>query len=237
MNSPRLALSSQLSAGDLARVHHINARIPGWSTAAHYAFFKSVIADLFIRYETPRILILGVYHGRDIAYMLDIIARDFPGRIASITGVDKFNAEPCDDWPAEKRHLTWEQAFNCPPPDCHTAAVNLDPFNTPEIVATLISHSDADYLAATRDTFDFIYIDTSHDYATVHRQLAQVPHVCFNGATLLAGDDYSDAGTWGVVRAVSQAFAHHDVFANWIWHAPASALLQVSGFKSQVSSQ
>jgi hypothetical protein len=236
MNSQRLALSSQLSAGDLARVHHINARIPGWSTAAHYAFFKSVIADLFICYPNPRILILGVYHGRDIAYMLDIIARDFPGGRASITGVDKFNAEPCADWPAEKRHLTWQQAFNCPPPSQPVAVQNIAPF-TGTTGVTLIPQSDGDYLAAARDTFDFIYIDTSHDYATVHRQLAQVPHVCFNGATLLAGDDYSDAGTWGVVRAVSQAFAHHDVFANWIWHAPASALLQVSGFKSQVSSQ
>jgi hypothetical protein len=41
---------------------------------------------------------------------------------------------------------------------------------------------------------------------------------------IMAGDDYSDAGSWGVCRAVSEAAPGHKVFSGWIWIATREEL-------------
>jgi hypothetical protein len=202
---------------DAEALKAITARIPGWSGPTHYLFFKSLLAA---HPQLKRLLMLGVYHGRDIAFILDILARYHPGREVEIVGVDKFNAEPCEDWPWDKRGMTWGQAFQCPPPDIEAAIRN-----TKSRCVALIKAHDADFLASSQFAFDAAYLDTAHDEPTVLRQLRQIARVMTPDG-ILCGDDYSDAGTWGVKRAVSHALSSHEVFGGWIWHAPVANLLK-----------
>lgn len=221
---------SELTHADLARIAALNAEVPGWSGPSHYAFFRALLNELFLHVDAPRILMLGIYHGRDLAYLLDLLQREHPGRSATLIGVDKFDNEPCADWPEAKRGLSWESAgFGEPPALKRAEAHLLSRVGT--AILRLYQSDDAAFLEgalmappALRMKFDAIYVDTSHDYATVARQLRQLAQLCCDDATLICGDDYSDAGTWGVARAVREAFSDHRVFANWIWFAPRSAL-------------
>jgi hypothetical protein len=105
------------------RIHSIIQRIPGWTKPEQALFFLAVLEELFRSERTPRMLICGVYHGLDLALIADVAAAYF-GRSVELHGVDLFSAEPCADWPEEKRGMTWEQAFQCPPPSLDAARAN-----------------------------------------------------------------------------------------------------------------
>jgi hypothetical protein len=212
---------------DAERVAAINVAIPGWSDAKQYAFFKGVLQELPWIVD---ILIVGVYQGRDIAYILDLAKRYHPNRALYITGVDKFSDTPCDDWPDSKRHLAWGDAGFGAAPARSLAIANLKAsFEYGDnITATIIEHDDAEWLDEVERKFDLAYFDTSHDYATVRRQLRQSPNVT-REQSLICGDDYSDVsnhegGSWGVKRAVTEGTKQHHVFANWIWYCNKSDL-------------
>jgi hypothetical protein len=78
--------------------------VPGYSDARHFQFFRQLLAHT----EIESILILGVYFGRDIAFLLEAARR--AGRNVTITGVDKFSDDACEDWPQAARGLSWAQA-------------------------------------------------------------------------------------------------------------------------------
>ena len=198
-----------LSQQDEARCAAIMSRVRGYSDGKHYAFFKALLA----RPEVKDVLILGVYHGRDIAFMRDCLLS--AGRIdVWIVGVDKFSDTPCADWPAGSIGKSWQDAGFGPPPDIEQARRNCGAETSGPV---LLSESDDErFLAHTEGKFDAVYLDTSHDFATVNRQLKQVRRVCKPSA-IICGDDYSDRGTWGVKRAVTASFNQHTVFAGWIW--------------------
>ncbi len=190
--------------------------IPGYSDARHYQFFRQLLASR--RIET--ILILGVYFGRDIVFMLEAARR--AGRDIRITGVDKFSDDACADWPEGLRDRSWEQAGFGAAPSLEAATAHLSPWSTGGSVELVRQH-DAVFLAECRGVFDLIYLDTAHDYETLRRQIWQaVPRLAPGG--ILAGDDYSDAGTWGVRRAVTEAAPIHTVFSGWIWVATKADL-------------
>lgn len=204
-----------LTPDDVERVRIINERIRGWSSQAHYAFFKGVLADLP---HIADVLVLGVYQGRDIAYILDIAARYHPSRALRIVGVDKFSDTPCADWPADKRVMDWHGAGFGDPPDLALARTNIAPFANGSCTVGLTACDDESFLGLTSAKFDWPHIDTSHDYATVRRQLKQIGKVCRENA-IVSGDDYSDQGTWGVKQAVREVLGdRHGVFAEWIWY-------------------
>ncbi len=205
---------TELTAADTARVNAICERVRGWSGPTHYLFFKA----LFDQQQIQRMLMLGVYHGRDIAFILDVLRTYHPQSNARIVGVDRFTADPCSDWAQTKTPKTWEQEVFAPPPSFENAVAN-----TADPRVEIIKADDFTFLENSPDKFDAVYLDTAHDYGTVRRQLRQVPRVCNPGA-LLCGDDYSDRGTWGVKSAVSQGFVHHQVVGDWIWFAPLSNL-------------
>jgi hypothetical protein len=199
----------EMTPEDSRRMEAIRQIVPGYSEGAHYAFFKHLLSCGTIK----RLLILGVYHGRDIAYLMDI-ARAL-GRPLRVVGVDKFSDDFCEDWPQERKSLNWQQAGFGTSPSFEAAQANLGRLGFSQDV-TLIKQRDDVFLASCSEKFDAIYIDTSHDYDTVARQLRQT--VCLlTEDGLLCGDDYSDQGTWGVKRAISEFVPGHVVFANWIW--------------------
>jgi hypothetical protein len=198
-----------LTPEDAQRMDAIRRSVPGYSEGNHYAFFKHLLGCADIR----KLLILGVYHGRDIAYLMDN-ARAL-GRRLQVVGVDKFSDDFCADWPKERQSLNWQQAGFGTPPSFEAAKAHLAGLGFTESV-TLIQERDEAFLATCTDRFDAIYIDTSHDYHTVARQIRQTVGLLTDDG-VICGDDYSDQGTWGVKRAVTEFVPGHVVFANWIW--------------------
>jgi len=200
---------AEMTVEDTRRMDAIRRTVPGYSEAAHFAFFKHLLACTDIK----KLLILGVYHGRDVVYLMDN-ARAL-GRSLQVVGVDKFSDDFCEDWPKERQTLSWQQAGFGTPPSFEAARGHVERFGFAGD-ATLIRERDDIFLAGCTERFDAIYIDTSHDYDTVARQIRQVAGLLTDDG-LICGDDYSDQGTWGVKRAVTELVPGHVIFANWIW--------------------
>ena len=204
-----------LTDADRNAFSELRSRIPGWSTPLHQLYFKAILAELA---RSPlkidrHICICGVYHGLDLAIIADLAARYHADLAFKLTGVDLFSAEPCADWPEEKRLLTWEEAFGCPPPSMEAAARNVP-------TAELAKSTAEAFLNERADEFGFIYLDTSHDEATVRAELKAINAVLFGG--LIGGDDYTDGGggfDCGVARAVDALLPQHNVIANRLWIA------------------
>lgn len=219
---PASAIAAELAllGNDAHEIHRrispINARVPGWSGAYHWMFFKALLTA---RPKLKTVLMLGVYMGRDITYLLDAAG---PQRALQVVGVDKFSDTPCGDWPEEKRGLSWGAAGFGEPPDAKKALDNINP-QEPHAVR-LIEGDDALWLDSVGGSFDLLYLDTAHDRATVERQLRQVKLLC-HSETVVAGDDYANiVPTWGVKDAVTAGFRTHQVLAETIWFANAGDL-------------
>jgi Methyltransferase domain len=194
-------------------IDRINDVCRGWSTPEHWAFFE----QLFGRHPSLRdVCILGVYDGRDIAYMATILRR-LERTGYGITGVDMFADGPLPDWPPGKIGLTWEQAGFGPAPVRERALDNLTRLGLHEGV-TLVRSDAVAFLQSTDRLFDFIYIDTSHDYETTVAHIrASLP--CMAPGGVIGGDDFSDKGTWGVRRAVRDCFSRFRDHKEMIWIA------------------
>lgn len=203
-----------LTQEDMARCESIASWVPGYSLLLHYAFFKTLLA------EHPTIktmLVLGVYHGRDLAYLLDLLATYHQDREIEIIGVDRFTDAACGDWPDEKKHLTWEEAGYGAAPSLADAQYNLSKFRNAHMVE-LVQMDDQAFLETTGRKFDCLYFDTSHDANSVTRQLKAAPRVASQPDTLLCGDDFRPVMlTWGVDKAVKAAFTGYRVYGDWIW--------------------
>jgi len=137
-----------------------------------------------------------------------------------IVGVDKFEDSPCDDWSEEQRSLTWEQAGFGPAPTLAKAKENLIDLQVTANVF-LVPDLDKKFLRNTHQKFDFIYLDTSHDYQTVKTTI-KLALDKLNPKGLIGGDDFSDRGNWGVASAVRDSFDHFDLFFNWLWLGQAA---------------
>lgn len=181
--------------------------IRGWSSFGHWITFRHLV-------ELPvkSILVCGVYHGLDLA-LIEAAAKE-AGKKIELTGVDLFLNEPCADWDETHRARgTWEAAGYEAPPSMEIAAKNAPG-------ATLVQSDAASFMAKTDQRFDVIYLDTSHDEATVRREIAAARRI-LNPGGLLMGDDYADgvngATGWGVDRAVQELLPDHVLVFDRIW--------------------
>jgi hypothetical protein len=146
-------------------------------------------------------------------------------RALNVTGVDKFNALPCDDWPAEKRHMTWEEAFGCPPPDMEQAAKNYLPYAGKHAKVQLIKSDDNLWLEGANGAYDLIFLDASHEHASISRQIRQCHKLC-HPETIVSGDDYSNVQPgWGVETAVKESFRSHYHIDYRVWFTDAKEYL------------
>lgn len=172
----------------------------GWSTQLHQKFFHWVLTE--VDPSISRVLVLGVYRGRDMAYFSKILSER--GGDFQVVGVDLFCSDPCNDWREDQRGQTWEEAYQVPPPDYEVARKNLKALG---FKAELHQSDAVAFLQRDRRTWDLIYIDTSHDYRTTKDTIDEAARwVPPEG--WLAGDDCIDGGTWGVWSAVNDSFAH-----------------------------
>lgn len=214
-----------LNHEDGVALSRICGLIPGYSGITHQGFFKMLLTDPKIN----NVLMLGVYHGRDMAIILDLARRWRPEIPLCLWGVDKFTDDACADWPEEKKGLSWRVAGFGEPP-CGVVGVKKNIYHAvgplrPAHGYTVLQSDDSEYLLHHGRSphglkFDAVYCDTSHDFVSVSRQIEQSKYVLRPGG-ILCGDDYSDdsnaGGSWGVKKAVTVAFPRHTVFGNWIW--------------------
>lgn len=185
----------------------------GYSGRRHWTFWRYLLAKLRAR----KILILGVYFGRDIAYLLEQSRQT--GQPIDLTGVDKFENRFCDDWPEEVRNQTWEQAGFGPAPSLAAAQENLKRLGENTDRVRLVCSRAEDFLAQTEEKFDFIYIDTAHDYQSTVELIDLAKRRLAPGGRL-GGDDFSDQGTWGVKTAVRECLPNYELFrGSQIWTA------------------
>ena len=200
---------------DEKRATNVCERVPGYSGAIHYSFWTNLVAVP----DWSSLLMFGVYHGRDLS-MLCEIAGDYPKRQFLFTGVDKFNDESCADWPNEVKGKTWAEAGLGKCPDYATAKANIEQYRPPTVKLTICKSDEMEFIATHPFTYDFIYLDTAHDYDSVCRQVKAVKKLC-HPKTILMGDDYTNKGFAGaqfeVRRAVCDSFTEHTVFGEWIW--------------------
>lgn len=225
---PNLKANLGLPFDELQAVQSICDAIPGWSDFRHYVFFREVISAQVAAGFSPSLFMAGVYQGRDLAFVLEVLRRHQPGRPFRIVAADLFSTEACADWPAHLRGKSWKDAGFGQAPSLELARKNLAPYLDPvghRVGLELIQGNSVQVMRAWRgERFGFVYLDTSHDEKTVADEIeAAAGLIAFPG--FLAGDDYSDAGTWGVQRAVRARFgSRHDVFASWIWYACPTSL-------------
>jgi len=167
-----------------------------------------------------RVRVLGVYCGRDVAYIASVF--DSLRRPAfHVTEFDKFEDSGCADWPAGMKGRSWSEAGFGEVPAIQSTRRNLERLSLASQV-TLHQGRAEEFLAATDQSFDLIYIDTSHGYQTRRRTIElAIPRLAPGG--IGGGDDFSDQGTWGVARAVREAFERFDLHANGIWWASPAA--------------
>jgi hypothetical protein len=194
----------------------INSICRGYSDYKHWLFFKKVLSSI----KGHDVLMLGVYQGRDIAY-ISALLKLLGIQKYSITGVDKFDDSPCMDWPEDKHGMRWQEAGFGVPPDLNIARKNLAELGLSDNVL-FVQNNAEDFLKNSKKFFDLIYIDVSHDYQTTMNCIdLAVPRLTAKGH--VGGDDFSDIGTWGVASAVKESFASFKLFYDWIWLANKSA--------------
>ena len=98
LNSKDIKFFNSVTKGKIAA--------PGTSKLFHLAFFK--------KFTRKKILMLGVYHGVDLKLM------NYFNKNAKLIGVDRLNADYCEDWPKEKRSLSWEDGGYGSPPSARS---------------------------------------------------------------------------------------------------------------------
>lgn len=159
---------------------------------------------------------LGVYFGRDIGYLAAILGRNNRSNWR-IAGIDKFEDSAGADWPEAKRGLNWDEAGFGPAPSLDKARASLLNAGVAGEI-NLFSDTAQNFLQKSHDKFDFIYIDIAHDYESTRDTIRlAIPHLKDGG--IIAGDDFSNQGDWGVARAVEEAFSKFDLHRKWIWSA------------------
>ncbi len=184
-------------------------RIDGWSHAGHFFFFRSLLAAYP---EIKSMLICGVYRGLDLAMISHILWQEHRGRNMNLVGVDLFSNEPCADWPEMAKGKSWEEPGMGKPPSMDEAAKNAP-------LAVLHKANSIDFLGDEQNgSFDFVYLDTAHDYETVKAEIqAGWKSGLISQTTILAGDDYSGPGHWGVQKVVDELCPNHFALFNRIW--------------------
>lgn len=193
----------------------IATNVPGYSGKTREIAFKYLLTKH--RPKPKRVLILGVYLGRDIVMMSHIMKEGM------IVGVDKFTDDFCDDWPEDLKDKNWEDAGFGRAPDFASAQQYVQYWAHKKVKIQIIRQRDENYLSGCREKFDVIYLDTSHDEMTVTCQIRQaIPLLAECG--ILAGDDFSEVGTWGVKSAVKKSLVQYEVLRGTVWYSVSPKL-------------
>lgn len=178
-------------------------KIPGWMNESELSILCKLVGSLP---SESKVIEIGTYDGRSLCCMAAISPKNI------FYGIDKFLDEPCDDWPEDKRHLSWPEFLSGPKvpdgyesPDMERTQKNIDIFELTN-VTLLKGDSDSFHEMFEDKSIDMIFIDSSHDYATVKRTLKlYLPKM--KTKSIISGHDY-DCSWPGVCKAVDEVIEH-----------------------------
>lgn len=190
--------------------------VQGWTSASNYGLFQSVLEALP---SGSNVLVCGVYHGADLRLMIDIADR--LGKHFEFHGVDIFSDKVNDDWTDEQlaKGETWEDALGLPAPSMKNALLNC-------ASASIFRADSVKFMQGCNVIkFDWIYLDTAHNYEHVADEI-RAAKVCVKPDGLLSGDDFTPGWQtkWGVDKAVQELLPEYTVIGGRVWYAPASQL-------------
>ncbi|HSI83849.1 MAG TPA: class I SAM-dependent methyltransferase [Candidatus Methylacidiphilales bacterium] len=208
---------------DRPAMERMNEVCFGFSKPVHWNFFRWVMRT----HPCPRILNLGVYQGRDIAYMahakLAALTSETPNAAFtdpdwSIIGVDIFDGDESASTAPGEPASPGQQFEGVARPRLSLAENNLRKAGVEDGRVKLLRDTDVNYLRTSPRQYDFIYVDTSHYYKDT-LDLLELARARLAPGGMIAGDDYFDLGPWGVESAVKKSFRQHKVFGGYIWYA------------------
>lgn len=183
------------------KMQHFWQDIDGWSNQVDQGALIRYVLDHLDDKKPLKICEIGVFCGRLTAlWNVELINR---GVEYTYMAVDHFEGSADMD---KSR-------------DYHTETLNnLKPII--DKVTIIKNNSEAEARNHPDESFDLVYIDASHDYDSVLRDIiAWLPKVRVGG--YLAGDDYID-GHPGVKRAVDHVFQFEKVtiigYQQWLFH-------------------
>ncbi len=162
---------------------HYYKNIQGWFEQT--AVYKMAVD----KYNDARFVEVGCWKGRSTTYMgVEIINS---GKNITLDCVDTF--EGSSEHGIVNKDKLYTEFYN-----------NVEPVRNAIGKIHIMKSVDAAKLYAD-NSLDFVFIDASHDYDNVSRDLAAWwPKIKMNG--MIAGDDYSDSVWPGVVRGVNEFF-------------------------------
>jgi hypothetical protein len=192
----------------------INYYCSGWSGRRQWNLFREV----FSRKRRFKFLaILGVYRGRDLAYMCEALKYNKNYNF-KIYALDLFEQElPFIIRNGEK---IWQQDHSLELPSL---------INSKKIIKYLGFSKNVEFIKGDfslirkiNDKLDFSYVDIAHDYQSTKEAIDASVKVG-SSDMLILGDDYGDGYTveteWGVKKAVQDSFNEFKVHYNWIWES------------------
>jgi len=155
-------------------------KVPGWMSESDLSILCDLVQSLP---PESKVIEIGTYDGRSLCCM----ALASPKTI--FYGIDKFLDQWCDDWPEDKRHLSWpEFTSGYEAPDIERTQKNVDTLGLTNVIL-LKGDSDSFHERFEDESIDMVFIDSSHDYVTVRRTLElYLPKVKSGG--IVSGDDY-----------------------------------------------
>jgi len=190
--------------------------VQGWTSASNYGLFQSALEELP---EGSNVLVCGVYHGADIRLMGDIAAR--LEKNIDFYGVDIFTNVVNEDWHPDQiaKGETWEDALGLPAPSMKNALVNC-----PD--ASIMRSDSVEFMSKCNVLkFDWIYLDTAHNYEHVAKEIRAAKN-CVKPNGLMSGDDFMPGWqtNWGVDKAVRELLPEYTVVGGRAWFAPAEQM-------------
>lgn len=182
------------------KMEHFYSSIPGWSEDHMQGELIRFIINHNKSNPSLKIAEIGVYMGRCTAlWNVELLNSD----------VKNYEYFAIDHFKGSSEHVAWNSL-----PDYDKAINYLGPVIDKIKIIKADSVSCSNYF--TDGYFDVVYIDASHEYEFVKKDiLAWLPKVKVGG--LLCGDDYHP--TWsGVIEAVDEIFENNKiVIGNTQW--------------------
>ena len=173
-------------------MEHFYEKIDGWSHMTNQGVLINKILDT-LNLNTLNFAEIGVYKGRSTAlFNVELINRNI-----------EYNYYAIDHFQGSTEHDNTIDYYSI-------ALENLNPII--HKINLIKNDSISECQNYPNDYFDIVYIDASHDYESVKKDVLHWLPKVKNGG-IICGDDYTLS--WpGVVRAVDELFENIDVHSN-----------------------
>lgn len=172
--------------------------IDGWFNLENEKFFQECLHEIKNKNEPKIFYEIGSWKGRSTCCMAQLIKKNEIS--AKLYAVDTFLGS---DEEIHKKEISQLNEQGLTLFDSFTE--NIKECNVNDIIVPIVSTSCDASKNVDNNTIDFIYLDASHDYESVKKDIENwLPKM--KRGSIMTGDDYVDC--WpGVIEAVNQVFS------------------------------